>query len=43
MVPFVIEEVFNQHTLEKALDDFDLGRITVVEFHRQLALAVFIF
>lgn len=38
-VPFVIGTEFNQPTLEKALEDFDSGKISVLEFHKQLALA----
>jgi uncharacterized protein YbcV (DUF1398 family) len=30
---------YNQSILEKSLEDFDSGKISVVEFHRQLALA----
>lgn len=37
--PFVIREVFNQRILEKALEDFDSGKISVVEFHKQVASA----
>lgn len=37
--PFVIGEKFNQRLLEKSLEDFDSGKISVVEFHKQLALA----
>lgn len=37
--PFVIGEKFSQRQLEKALEDFDSGKISVVEFHKQLALA----
>lgn len=36
---FVIGKEFNQDMLEKALEDFDSGKIPVVEFHKQLALA----
>ena len=35
--PFVIADEFNSGILEKALEDFDAGKISVVEFHRQLA------
>lgn len=38
-VPFVIGEEFNQSILEKALGNFDSGKISVVEFHNQLASA----
>lgn len=38
-VPVAIEEKFNQPILEKALENFDAGRISVVDFHKQLALA----
>lgn len=37
--PFVIAEEFNPRILEKSLEDFDSGKIPVVEFHKQLALA----
>jgi hypothetical protein len=37
--PFVIAEEFNLRILEKSLEDFDSGKITVVEFHKQLASA----
>ncbi len=37
--PFVIGEEFNRQMLEKALEDFDLGKIPAGEFHTQLALA----
>ncbi len=37
--PFVVGEKFNQRMLEKALEDFDSGKLSVVEFHKQLALA----
>ena len=37
--PFMIMEEFNSGVLEKALEDFDAGKISVVEFHRQLALS----
>lgn len=37
--PFVIAKEYNQGILEKSLEDFDSGRISVVEFHRQLGLA----
>jgi hypothetical protein len=36
---FVIGEKFNQQILEKALEDFDSEKISVVEFHKQLAVA----
>lgn len=37
--PFVIADEFNLSMLEKALEDFDEGKISVVDFHRQLALS----
>lgn len=37
--PFVIAEEFNSSMLEKVLEDFDAGKISVVDFHRQLALS----
>lgn len=37
--PFVFAEEFNSSLLEKAIEDFDGGKISVVEFHRQLAAA----
>ena len=37
--PFVIAEKFNSSMLEKALEDFDAGKISVADFHRQLALS----
>lgn len=35
--PFVIGEEFNLDMLEKALEDFDSGKISVTEFHKQVA------
>lgn len=37
--PFVIAEEFNSLVLEKAFEDFDAGKMSVVDFHRQLALS----
>jgi uncharacterized protein YbcV (DUF1398 family) len=37
--PFVIAEEFDQHILENALENFDSRKISVVEFHTQLASA----
>lgn len=37
--PFVIAEKFNLSMLEKALEDFDAGKLSVADFHRQLALS----
>lgn len=37
--PFVIAEKFNSSMLEKALEDFDAEKISVADFHRQLALS----
>lgn len=37
--PMVIAEEFNQDILEKSIEDFDSGKISVTEFHQQLALA----
>lgn len=37
--PFVVAEKYNQQLLEKALEDFDSKKITVGEFHKQLAAA----
>lgn len=37
--PFVIAEEFNLNILEKALEDFDSSKISVVEFHKQLGSA----
>lgn len=37
--PFVIGDKFNSGILEKALQDFDAGKISVAEFHRQVALS----
>ena len=37
--PFVVGEKFNSSMLEKSLEDFHAGKISVVDFHRQLALS----
>lgn len=37
--PFEIAEEFNSTMLEKALEDFDAGKISIADFHRQLALS----
>lgn len=37
--PFLFAEEFNISILEKALEDFDAGKISIVDFHRQLALS----
>lgn len=37
--PFVIGEKFNSSILEKGLEDIDAGNISIVEFHKQLALS----
>ncbi len=37
--PFVVAEKFNSSMLEKALEDFDAGKISVADFHKQLALS----
>lgn len=36
---FVIAEKFNVSMLEKAIEDFDAGKIRASDFHRQLALS----
>lgn len=37
--PFVIAEEFDSSMLEQAIEDFDAGKISVVDFHKQLALS----
>lgn len=37
--PFVIAEEYNQELLETSLHAIDSGKISVVEFHKQLGLA----
>lgn len=37
--PFVVAKEFNSSMLEKAIANFDAGKISVVDFHEQVALS----